>query len=60
MEKCRFLPRDGMKVIAHGYVEKYEYGLSEYVVTKVLVITRQGDGILGMHRFAVDQDTTGE
>ena len=26
MDKCRFLPRVGVPVIVHGYVEKDEYG----------------------------------
>ncbi len=51
MDKCRFLPHVGMKVVIHGYVEKSEFGLSDYAVTRVLEIKHEGSGILGVHRF---------
>jgi hypothetical protein len=51
MGRCRFLPKVGMKVIVHGYVEKAEFGLSDYLVTRVLEIKHEGSGILGVHRF---------
>ena len=35
MEKKQFLPRVGMNVIVHGFVEPAEFGLSDYVVTRV-------------------------
>ncbi len=51
MDKCRFLPRVGIPVIVHGYVEEAEYGLSDYVVTRVTHIKREGEGILRVHKF---------
>jgi hypothetical protein len=54
MDRCRFLPRVGMKVVIHGFVEKAEYGLSDYLVTRVLEIKHEGSGILGVHRFDSD------
>jgi hypothetical protein len=54
MEKCRFLPKVGMKVIVHGYVEKSEYGLSDYLMTKVIDVKHEGSGILRVHRFDSD------
>ena len=35
MQKKQFLPRVGMHVIVHGFVEKAEFGLSDFVVTRV-------------------------
>ena len=43
-----------MKVVVHGFVEKAEYGLSDYLVTRVLDIKHEGSGILGVHRFDSD------
>jgi hypothetical protein len=54
MDKCRFLPRVGMHVIVHGYVEEAESGLSDYVVTRVTHVKHEGAGILGVHRFDED------
>ncbi|RDE12343.1 MAG: hypothetical protein C4K47_08360 [Candidatus Thorarchaeota archaeon] len=54
MTKCRFLPRVGMKVVVNGYVEKSEYGLSDYLVTKVVDVKHEGSGILRVHRLDPD------
>ncbi len=35
MEKCMFLPRVGMRVIIHGFVEEADYGLTDFVVSRV-------------------------
>lgn len=51
MDKSRFLPRVGMPVIVHGYVEEAEYGLSDYVITRVTDIKREGEGVLKVHKF---------
>ncbi|MFW9918527.1 MAG: hypothetical protein ACFFED_02940 [Candidatus Thorarchaeota archaeon] len=51
MDKQRFLPRVGTPVIVHGYVEEAEYGLSDYVVTRVTHIKREGEGLLKVHKF---------
>jgi hypothetical protein len=51
MDRCKFLPRVGVPVIVHGYVEKDEYGLSDYIVTRVTDIKREGAGIKGVHTF---------
>jgi hypothetical protein len=40
-----------MKVILHGYVEEAEYGLSDFVVTRVSDIKHEGAGIQKVHRF---------
>ncbi len=45
MDKHRFLPRVGMKVILHGYVEEAEYGLSDFVVSRVTDIKHDGAGL---------------
>ncbi|MGQ4871242.1 MAG: hypothetical protein ACP6IT_05345 [Candidatus Thorarchaeota archaeon] len=45
MDRCRFLPRVGMPVIIHGFVEEAEYGLSDFVVTRVTDIKHEGAGI---------------
>ncbi len=45
MDKHRFLPRVGMKVILHGYVEEAEYGLSDFVVSRVTDIKHEGAGL---------------
>ncbi len=57
MERCRFLPRVGVKVVIHGYVEKANYGLSDFVVTHVTRIKREGGDIWGVLRFD-DEDIT--
>lgn len=54
MDRCKFLPRVGMKVVVHGFVEEAEYGLSDYVVTRVINIKHEGSGILGVHRLDPD------
>ena len=51
MDKSRFLPRVGMPIIVHGYVEEAEYGLSDYVITRVTHIKREGEGLLKVHKF---------
>jgi hypothetical protein len=51
MDKCRFLPRVGMKVILHGYVEEAEFGLSDYVVSRVTSIKHEGAGVKRVHKF---------
>ena len=51
MDRSQFLPRVGMKVILHGYVEEAEYGLSDFVVTRVSSIKHEGAGIQKVHRF---------
>ena len=40
MDKHRFLPRVGMPVIIHGFVEEADYGLCDFVVSRVTKITR--------------------
>ncbi|MHA1577466.1 MAG: hypothetical protein ACTSU3_08910 [Candidatus Thorarchaeota archaeon] len=51
MDRCRFLPRVEMRVIIHGYVEEAEYGLSDYVISRVTDIKREGAGIKNIHKF---------
>ena len=51
MDKCRFLPRIGMKVILHGYVEEAEYGLSDFVVSRVTEIKHEGAGVKKVHKL---------
>ena len=51
MDRCKFLPRVGVPVIVHGYVEVDEYGLSDYLVTRVTDIKREGAGIKRVHKF---------
>jgi hypothetical protein len=51
MDKCRFLPRIGMKVILHGYVEDAEYGLSDFVVSRVTDIKHEGAGVKKVHKL---------
>jgi len=51
MDRCRFLPRAGVPVIVHGFVEEDEYGLSDYLVTRVTDIKREGAGVKRIHRF---------
>ncbi len=45
MRRCNFLPRVGMPVIIHGFVEEAEYGLSDFVVTRVTDVKHEGAGI---------------
>ena len=40
MDKYKFLPRVGMPVIIHGYVEEAEFGLDDFVVSRVTEIRR--------------------
>jgi hypothetical protein len=54
MDRCRFLPRVGIPVIIHGYVEEAEFGLSDYVVSRVTSIKREGEGIKRVLRFDDD------
>ncbi|MBD3407659.1 MAG: hypothetical protein GF411_16195 [Candidatus Lokiarchaeota archaeon] len=51
MDRCRFLPRVGIPVVIHGYVEEAEFGLSDFVVSRVTHIKRQGAGITDVHSF---------
>ncbi len=51
MEKYDFIPRVGVKVIIHGFVEEAEYGLSDFVVTRVSVIKLEGAGIKRVIEF---------
>ncbi|TFG11959.1 hypothetical protein EU537_10810 [Candidatus Thorarchaeota archaeon] len=54
MKKCDFLPRVGMPVILHGYVEDAEYGLSDYYVSRVTSIKREGAGVKAVHKLDND------
>ncbi|MHA2378807.1 MAG: hypothetical protein ACXADS_06005 [Candidatus Thorarchaeota archaeon] len=54
MDRCRFLPRVGMRVIIHGYVEEAEFGLSDFVVSRVSSIKREGADVRRIHRFDED------
>ncbi len=45
LEKISFLPRVGMSVIIHGYVEEAEFGLSDFVVSRVISIKHEGAGL---------------
>jgi hypothetical protein len=51
MDKHRFLPRVGMKVVLHGYVEEAEFGLSDFVVSRVTDIKHEGAGVKKVHKF---------
>lgn len=51
MDKCRYLPRVGVPVIVHGYVEEAEYGLSDFIVTRVTDIKREGEGIKRVYKL---------
>ena len=51
MDKYRFLPRVGMEVIIHGYVEEAEFGLSDFVVSRVTSIKHVGAGVKKVHKF---------
>jgi hypothetical protein len=51
MDKCRFLPRVGMPVIIHGFVEEAEFGLSDFVVSRVTDIKREGADVKRVHKF---------
>nr|KXH72255.1 MAG: hypothetical protein AM325_01915 [Candidatus Thorarchaeota archaeon SMTZ1-45] len=51
MDRCRFLPRVGMKVILHGYVEEADYGLSDFVVSRVTDIKHEGAGLKRVHKL---------
>ncbi|MFW9868221.1 MAG: hypothetical protein ACFFEL_01215 [Candidatus Thorarchaeota archaeon] len=51
MDRCRFLPRVGMNVILHGYVEEAEYSLSDFVVSRVTDIKHVGAGLKRIHKL---------
>ena len=51
MDRHRFLPRVGMKVIIHGFVEEAEFGLTDYIVTRVTRIKHEGAGVKKVHKF---------
>ncbi|UCE11162.1 MAG: hypothetical protein JSW61_04280 [Candidatus Thorarchaeota archaeon] len=42
LQKSSFLPRVGIQVVVHGYVEEAEYGISDFVVTRVVSIKHVG------------------
>lgn len=54
MDKCEFLPRVGIPVVINGYVDESEYGISDYVVTRVVSIKRKDQGLLKVHKFDND------
>jgi hypothetical protein len=53
MDRCRFLPRVGMPVVILGYIEDAEYGLSDYIVSRVTSIKRDlpDHGAKKVHTF---------
>jgi hypothetical protein len=51
MDRHRFLPRVGMKVVVHGYVEEAEFGLSDFMVTRVTDIKHEGAGIKRVYKL---------
>ncbi len=51
LDKCQFLPRVGIPVIINGYVEETEFGISDYVITRVVSIKRVNQGLLKVHKF---------
>jgi len=51
MKRCEFLPRTGIEVVLNGYVEKAEYGLSDYFVSRVKHIRRKDTDIKKVHKF---------
>ena len=51
MDKCRYLPKVGVPVIVHGFVEDDEYGLSDFLVTRVTDIKREGAGIKRVYKL---------
>jgi hypothetical protein len=40
-----------MPVIIHGFVEEAEFGLSDFVVSRVTDIKREGADIKRVHKF---------
>ena len=57
MERCRFLPRVGMKVVVHGYVERAETGLSDYRVSHVTDVKHEGADVKRVIRFDDDAES---
>jgi len=55
MEKCDFLPRVGIPVVINGYVDETEYGMSDFVMTRVVSIKRKDQGLLRVHKFDDDE-----
>ena len=55
MDKCAFLPRVGIPVVINGYVDESEYGMSDFVVTRVVSIKRKDQGLLRVHKFDDDE-----
>ncbi|MFW9910121.1 MAG: hypothetical protein ACFFEF_16310 [Candidatus Thorarchaeota archaeon] len=51
MDRCQFLPRVGIPVVISGYVEETEYGLSDFVITRVISIKRVNQGLLKIHEL---------
>ena len=58
MEKYHFLPRVGMPVVLHGYVEEAEYGLCDFVVSRVTKIQHVGADVKRVIRFDEDDSTS--
>ena len=54
MEKYQFLPRVGMRIVLHGYVEEAEYGLCDFVVSRVTRIKHVGADVKRVIRFEED------
>ena len=54
MDRCRFLPRVGMRIVVHGFVEEAEFGLSDFVVSRVTRIKREGSDVKRIYRFDED------
>ncbi|TFG06603.1 hypothetical protein EU538_09995 [Candidatus Thorarchaeota archaeon] len=51
MKKCNFLPRVGMEIVVHGYIEEAERGLSDYYVSRVTHVKHKGSGVKRTVRF---------
>lgn len=51
MDRCRFLPRVGMPVVIHGYVEEADFGLSDFIVSRVTDIKREGADVKRVYKL---------
>jgi hypothetical protein len=60
MDKYHFLPRVGMKVVLHGYIEEANYGLCDFFVSRVTKIKHVGAGIKRVIRFSEIDSTSDE
>jgi hypothetical protein len=58
MEKYNFLPRVGMQVVIHGYVEEADFGLSDFFVSRVTRIKHVGADVKNVIRFDEIDDPT--